>query len=39
MEIKARAEDTGGAVGLVEGSFYRGCGPPLHVHSREGEAL
>jgi quercetin dioxygenase-like cupin family protein len=39
MTIKARAEDTGGALGLVEGSFYRGFGPPLHVHSREDEAL
>jgi quercetin dioxygenase-like cupin family protein len=39
MEIKARAEDTGGALGLVEGSFYRGFGPPLHVHSREDEAF
>src|SRR3989337_1708410 len=24
---------------LIDGSFYRGCGPPLHVHSREDEAL
>jgi quercetin dioxygenase-like cupin family protein len=39
MTIKARAEDTGGALGLVEGSFYEGFGPPLHVHSREDEAL
>jgi quercetin dioxygenase-like cupin family protein len=39
MQIKARAEDTGGALGLVEGSFYRGFGPPLHVHSREDEAM
>lgn len=39
MTIKARAEDTGGALGLVEGSFYRGFGPPLHVHTREDEAL
>jgi quercetin dioxygenase-like cupin family protein len=39
MQIKARAEDTGGALGLVEGSFYRGFGPPLHVHSREDEAF
>jgi quercetin dioxygenase-like cupin family protein len=39
MRIKARAEDTGGAMGLVEGSFYRGFGPPLHVHSREDEAF
>jgi quercetin dioxygenase-like cupin family protein len=39
MKIKARAEDTGGALGIVEGTFYRGFGPPLHVHSREDEAL
>jgi quercetin dioxygenase-like cupin family protein len=39
MQIKARAEDTGGALGIVEGSFYKGFGPPLHVHSREDEAL
>jgi quercetin dioxygenase-like cupin family protein len=39
MTVKARAEDTGGALGLVEASFYRGFGPPLHVHSREDEAL
>lgn len=39
ITIKARAEETGGALGLVEGSFYRGFGPPLHVHTREDEAL
>ncbi len=39
MRIKARAEDTGGALGLVDGSFYQGFGPPLHVHTREDEAL
>jgi len=40
MEIKARAADTGGALGLVEGTFYHeGYGPPLHVHSREDEAM
>src|ERR1043165_7373739 len=40
MEIKARAEDTGGALGAVEGRFpYRGYGPALHVHSREDEAI
>lgn len=37
--MKARAEDTGGAVGLVEATLYRGFGPPLHVHSREDEAF
>ena len=40
MELKARADDTGGALGLVEGSFYNeGYGAPLHVHSREDEAM
>ena len=39
MKIKARAADTGGALGLVDGSFYRGFGPPLHLHSREDEAM
>lgn len=39
MRIKARASDTGGALGVIEGTFYRGFGPPLHVHSREDEAL
>jgi quercetin dioxygenase-like cupin family protein len=39
MTIKARARDTAGALGVIEGTFYRGFGPPLHVHSREDEAL
>jgi quercetin dioxygenase-like cupin family protein len=39
MTIKARSEETGGALGLVEGSFYGGFGPPLHVHHREDEAF
>jgi quercetin dioxygenase-like cupin family protein len=39
MTIKARAEGTGGALGVVEASFYEGFGPPLHVHHREDEAL
>ncbi len=39
MTIKARAEDTAGALGLVDGTFYRGFGPPLHVHAREDEAM
>jgi quercetin dioxygenase-like cupin family protein len=37
--MKARAADTGGALGLVEASLYRGFGPPLHVHRREDEAF
>ena len=39
MTIKARAADTGGALGLVEGRFYQGFGPPLHVHHREDEGM
>ncbi len=39
MTIKARAADTGGALGLVEGTFYEGFGPPLHVHHREDEGM
>lgn len=39
MTIKARGETTGGLLGLTEGSFYRGFGPPLHVHRREDEGM
>ncbi len=39
MKIKARAADTGGALGLVEGIFYEGFGPPLHVHHHEDEGM
>ena len=39
MTIKARAEDTDRAFGLVDATFYRGFGPPLHVHTREDEGL
>jgi hypothetical protein len=40
MEIKARADDTGGALGALEGTFYeQGYGPPLHVHTREDEVM
>ena len=39
MTIRARAADTSGAVGLIEGSFYEGFGPPLHVHHREDESM
>lgn len=39
IKIKARAADTGGAMGLVEGTFYQGFGPPLHVHHREDEGM
>ena len=37
--MRARAADTGGALGLVEPTLYRGFGPPLHVHTREDEAF
>jgi mannose-6-phosphate isomerase-like protein (cupin superfamily) len=40
MQIKARADDTGGALGALEGAFYHeGYGPPLHVHTREDEVI
>ena len=39
MRIKARAAETGGALGLVEGQFPAGFGPPLHVHRNEDEGL
>jgi quercetin dioxygenase-like cupin family protein len=39
MTIKARAVDTGGALGLVDATFYQGFGPPLHVHHHEDEAM
>jgi quercetin dioxygenase-like cupin family protein len=37
--IKATAQTTGGALGLVEGDLPRGFGPPLHIHRREDEAV
>ena len=33
------AESTGGALGLVDASFYEGFGPPLHLHHREDEGF
>ena len=39
MTMKARAADTGEVLGLVEGRFYRGFGPPLHVHARDDEGM
>ena len=39
MTIKATAEMTGGAYGLVEAIGPAGSGPPLHVHHREDEAF
>src|SRR5690349_22625657 len=39
MTIKATAESTGGAFGLVESWIAPGFSPPLHVHHREDEAF
>jgi mannose-6-phosphate isomerase-like protein (cupin superfamily) len=39
MTIKATAESTGGAYGLVESFIAPGFSPPLHVHHREDEAF
>jgi mannose-6-phosphate isomerase-like protein (cupin superfamily) len=39
MTIKATAESTGGAFGLVESMIAPGFSPPLHVHHREDESF
>jgi mannose-6-phosphate isomerase-like protein (cupin superfamily) len=39
MTIKASADVTGGAYGLVESRIPAGTSPPLHVHYREDEAF
>src|SRR5436305_14365092 len=39
MTVKATAETTGGAFGLVETQIAPGFSPPLHVHHREDEAF
>jgi quercetin dioxygenase-like cupin family protein len=39
MTVKATAETTGGAYGLVESWIAAGASPPLHVHRREDEAF
>jgi quercetin dioxygenase-like cupin family protein len=39
MTLKATAELTGGAYGLVESWIAAGASPPLHVHRREDEAF
>jgi quercetin dioxygenase-like cupin family protein len=39
MAVKATAEHTGGAYGLVESWIPAGASPPLHVHHREDEAF
>jgi quercetin dioxygenase-like cupin family protein len=39
MVVKATAESTGGAFGLVESWVPAGASPPLHVHRREDESF
>ncbi len=39
MTIKATAQDTAGALGVVEARVAPGFSPPLHVHHREDEAF
>jgi mannose-6-phosphate isomerase-like protein (cupin superfamily) len=39
MTLKATAESTGGAFGLVEAVAPAGSSPPLHVHHREDESF
>lgn len=39
MTMKATAESTGGAYGLLESFIVPGFSPPLHVHHREDEAF
>jgi mannose-6-phosphate isomerase-like protein (cupin superfamily) len=39
MTLKATAESTGGAFGLVEAVGPAGSSPPLHIHHREDEAF
>jgi quercetin dioxygenase-like cupin family protein len=39
MTVKATAEATGGAFGLVESWIPAGASPPLHVHRREDESF
>ena len=37
MTVKATAEATGGAFGLLETFVRAGSSPPLHIHHREDE--
>jgi mannose-6-phosphate isomerase-like protein (cupin superfamily) len=39
MTIKASAQTTGGALGVVEALGPAGSSPPLHVHHREDESF
>ena len=38
MTVKATAETTGGAYGLIESEIPPGFSPPMHVHHREDES-
>ena len=37
--IKARAEDTGGSIAVMEGTFRPGSGAPAHVHRQHEETF
>lgn len=39
ITIRVRAEDTGGAFGMIEAVAPPGAAPPLHVHHREDESF
>lgn len=39
VTVLARAQDTGGAYGLVMAWSPQGAGPPPHIHTREDEAF
>ena len=39
MTVKATAESTGGAFGLLESLIAPGFSPPLHIHRREDESF
>jgi mannose-6-phosphate isomerase-like protein (cupin superfamily) len=39
MTIKATAQSTGGAFGLIESLIAPGFSPPLHIHHREDESF
>jgi mannose-6-phosphate isomerase-like protein (cupin superfamily) len=39
IDVKATADSTGGAFGLVESLIAPGFSPPLHVHHREDESF
>src|SRR5688572_6615069 len=39
MTVKATAQQTGGAFGLLEVRLAAGFSPPLHIHHREDESF